>query len=64
VDLSGFPALSSATATGIWDDDPYAANTRDDPARVVPRANDTAALTGGVLTVTLPPVSWTAISVA
>jgi alpha-N-arabinofuranosidase len=63
VDLSAFPALTSATATGIWDDDPYAANTQDDPVRVTPRPNDTTALTGNVLTVTLPPVSWTAISV-
>jgi alpha-N-arabinofuranosidase len=63
VDLSGFPTVSSVTATGIWDDDPYAANTLADPARVTPRPNDTATLTGAVLTITLPPVSWTTISV-
>ncbi|WP_433796136.1 alpha-N-arabinofuranosidase [Actinoplanes sp. CA-252034] len=64
VDLNGFPAHSSATATGIWDDDPYAANTRDEPDRVRPRANETVAISGNVVTITLPPVSWTALTVA
>jgi alpha-N-arabinofuranosidase len=64
VDLSAFPAFGAAAATGIWDDDPYASNTLAEPDRVTPRTNDTAVLTGGVLTVTLPPVSWTAVTVA
>jgi alpha-N-arabinofuranosidase len=64
VDLSAFPAFGAAAATGIWDDDPYASNTLAEPDRVTPRTNDTAVLTGGVLTVTLPPVSWTTVTVA
>jgi alpha-N-arabinofuranosidase len=64
VDLTGFPARSSVTATGIWDDDPYAANTLADPQRVAPRHNDTASISGNVLTITLPAVSWTRVTVA
>ncbi|HWS33549.1 MAG TPA: alpha-L-arabinofuranosidase C-terminal domain-containing protein [Actinoplanes sp.] len=64
VDLSGFGDLTTVSATGIWDEDPYAANTLTDPDRVTPRTNDTAALTGGVLTIELPPVSWTAVTVS
>ncbi|MEU8657197.1 alpha-N-arabinofuranosidase [Actinoplanes philippinensis] len=63
VDLTSFPARSSVAATGIWDDDPYAANTLAEPERVAPRANDTAAISGNVVTITLPPVSWTALTV-
>ncbi|MFC4063353.1 arabinosylfuranosidase ArfA [Actinoplanes subglobosus] len=64
VDLTGFPELSSATATGIWDDDPYAANTLTEPDRVTPRPNDTASISGNIVTITLPQVSWTRITLA
>ena len=47
----------------LWDADVYAKNTLADPERVAPRTNESAALAGGMLTVTLPPVSWTAIAV-
>ncbi|MET4638377.1 alpha-N-arabinofuranosidase [Mycetocola sp. 2940] len=46
----------------LWDADVYAKNTLADPERVAPRENDSAMLAAGVLSVTLPPVSWTAIA--
>ena len=44
------------------DDDPYAVNTLAEPTRVTPGANKSAQLQDGVLTIELPPVSWTAVS--
>lgn len=54
--------LSVLEAHTLSDDDVYAKNTLEDPERVAPRANDSVRIDGGELTVTLPPVSWTAIS--
>ncbi|GAA1593278.1 alpha-N-arabinofuranosidase [Actinoplanes couchii] len=64
IDLSAFGEFTTATATGIWDEDPYAANTLADPDRVKPRTNDTVKLTDGVLTLDLPAISWTAVTIA
>jgi alpha-L-arabinofuranosidase len=61
VALEGFGALSIGETHTLADDDPDAANTLDDQERVTPAPNDTASLEDDVLTVTLPPVSWTAI---
>ncbi len=47
----------------LADPDPYARNTALEPHRVVPGEPD-ADLAAGVLTVTLPPVSWTALGVS
>ncbi|MCZ2814973.1 arabinosylfuranosidase ArfA [Modestobacter sp. VKM Ac-2984] len=46
----------------LADDDPYAVNTLAEPTRVAPGANKSAHLQDGVLTIELPPVSWTAVS--
>jgi len=43
-------------------DDIHARNTLEDPGCVVPVPNATARVSDGVLTITLPPVSWTAIA--
>lgn len=51
-------------AWGLHDDDPYAKNTLDDQDRVALTHNASAILQDGTLTVDLPPVSWTAISVS
>jgi alpha-N-arabinofuranosidase len=40
----------------------YAKNTLAEQHRVTPSANKSATLAGGVLTVELPPVSWTAVA--
>jgi alpha-L-arabinofuranosidase len=61
VDLEGFGPLSIGETHTLADDDPDAVNTRDDPERVKPAPNESAHLDGGTLTITLPPVSWTAI---
>ena len=45
------------------DDDIHAANTLEDQNRITPVPNETARVDSGQLTVELPPVSWTAVSV-
>src|SRR3954447_15915324 len=64
VDVGGLGLGRLAEALTLSDADPHAANTSDAPDTVRPRTNDTAGLADGVLTVTLPPVSWTAVSLA
>ncbi|KRF30887.1 hypothetical protein ASG83_08510 [Yonghaparkia sp. Soil809] len=59
--VGGAGALLEATT--LSDRDPWAANTADDPLRVVPAANDTAVLEGGSVRIELPPVSWTLVRV-
>jgi alpha-N-arabinofuranosidase len=61
VRLEDLGPLRIAETHTLADDDHDAANTLQDPERVQPAPNDTAGLDGDVLTVTLPPVSWTAI---
>lgn len=62
VDVSELPAERIAEAVTLWDDDVYAKNTIDDQERVGLQQLDGATLVDGVLTVTLPPVSWSALS--
>ncbi|GAB7192272.1 alpha-N-arabinofuranosidase [Kineococcus sp. NUM-3379] len=62
VDLSGFGDVSVTESHTLTDDDPYARNTLEEPARVAPVENKSVALDGGVLTVELPPVSWTVVA--
>lgn len=62
VDISALDGLSVREALSLWDDDRSAANTLENPERVGLKANESAVLDGNRLTVTLPPVSWTAIS--
>jgi alpha-N-arabinofuranosidase len=61
VTLEGLEAVSIGETHTVADDDPDAVNTLEEPERVKPVPNDTASIRGGVLTVTLAPVSWTAI---
>ncbi|MQY16134.1 Intracellular exo-alpha-(1-_5)-L-arabinofuranosidase [Streptomyces sp. RB5] len=57
--------LSRVTeAVTLADPDVYAKNTLAEQNRVTPSANKSATLADGVLTVELPPVSWTAIALA
>jgi len=58
----GFSRIVEATT--LSDDDPYARNTLEEQDRVVPHANGSAVLADGVLTIDLPPVSWSAIALA
>ncbi|WP_203580693.1 arabinosylfuranosidase ArfA [Microbacterium hibisci] len=61
VDVRALTVTAIAEARGIWHDDPDAGNTLDAPDAVTPRANESAVLEDGLLTVTLPGISWTAL---
>lgn len=61
IDVSPLGQVEMRAASTLADEDVNAKNTLDDPERVVAEPNTTARIHGGVLTVTLPPVSWSAI---
>ncbi|MFI5890239.1 alpha-N-arabinofuranosidase [Actinoplanes sp. NPDC051513] len=62
VGVAGFGrAFRVAESWTLSDDDLAAANTEQQPDRVVPHANETAWVEDGELHASLPPVSWTAI---
>jgi alpha-N-arabinofuranosidase len=62
IDVRGIGSSRVAEALTLADSDVYARNTLTDQYRVTPSPNPSAALADGVLTVELPPVSWTAIA--
>ncbi|HKH07966.1 MAG TPA: alpha-L-arabinofuranosidase C-terminal domain-containing protein, partial [Agromyces sp.] len=62
IDVSALGGVRVLSADTLTDDDVYAKNTLAEPERVALQANPTAALTAGTLTIELPPVSWTAVS--
>ncbi|WP_406248688.1 alpha-N-arabinofuranosidase [Microbacterium sp. M] len=64
VDVAELGASTIAEAVTVWDDDVYAKNTLADQNRVGLKHLEGAELAGGVLTVTLPPVSWSAIALS
>jgi alpha-N-arabinofuranosidase len=64
IDLSQLGQVRVVDAITLSDDDPYAANTRENPDRVQPRVNMTARHQGTSLVVELPPVSWSAITLS
>jgi len=49
-------------AQTLHDDDIHAKNTLDDQKRVHLKPNTSYSMSGGTLRITLPPVSWTAVS--
>ncbi len=62
IDVALLGAVEIGSVQTLHDADIHAANTLADPERVGLQANRTAHRDGGVVTVTLPPVSWTAIT--
>jgi alpha-L-arabinofuranosidase len=62
VDVGDLGVAVVREALTLADADPYAKNTLADPNRVQLQANPTAALADGVVSVELPAVSWTALS--
>jgi alpha-N-arabinofuranosidase len=58
VDLRAFPGARHGAATVLADDDWRAANTQEQPDRVVPRPHPDATVADGGLRAVLPPVSW------
>jgi alpha-N-arabinofuranosidase len=63
VDLRALGDVAISETHTVSDSDIYAKNTLEDQNRVTPFGNDTAAINDGTLTITLPPVSWTAIAI-
>jgi alpha-N-arabinofuranosidase len=64
VDASALGAAGIRETHTLADNDIHAKNTLEDPERVTTRSNASARLEDGALTVTLPPVSWTAIALS
>ena len=64
IDVSHLGSVSITETHTLADDDIYAKNTLDDQERVGLRANDSATIVDGKLTIELPAVSWTAIALA
>jgi alpha-N-arabinofuranosidase len=61
LDIAALGDVSVVEAVSIFDDDIHAANTLSDPSRVSLRTITTADIVDGLLTLELPPVSWTAL---
>lgn len=64
IDAGQLDASSIDEAVTLWDDDVYAKNTLADQNRVGLKALEGTVLDGGILTVTLPPVSWSALALS
>ena len=64
IDVRLLGAVTLSHVESLWDDDIHAANTLQDPERVGLRPNETARLEDGTVTITLPPVSWTALTLS
>jgi alpha-L-arabinofuranosidase len=64
IDIAALDGFSTVTAESLYDTDVYAKNTLEEPERVTMKTNTSAKLDGGAVTITLPPVSWTAVSLA
>ena len=62
VDASHLGDVAIGSVQTLHDEDIHAANTRHDQERIGVKPNSTAHLDGGVLRLTLPPVSWTAVT--
>ena len=61
VDLRSLSPEAVAESVSVYDADRHAVNTADQPDRVHPEHNDSVRLDGGTATLTLPPISWTAV---
>ncbi|MET8577257.1 alpha-L-arabinofuranosidase C-terminal domain-containing protein [Streptomyces sp. NPDC005012] len=62
VDVRSLGSSRVVEALTLADADAYAKNTLAEPERVAPAVNASAAVADGVLSVELPPVSWTAVA--
>jgi len=63
IDVAALGGATLVSARTLSDTDLSAANTLEQPERVGLHDNTSAAIADGILTITLPPVSWTALSV-
>jgi alpha-L-arabinofuranosidase len=62
IDVAALGGITVLDAQTLNDDDVHAANTLLDQERVTLRDNETVVARGGTISVALPPVSWSAIS--
>ena len=62
IDVRALGAVAVTAARTLSDSDVYAKNTLAEPERVGLADNDTTVASDGTITITLPPVSWTALS--
>jgi alpha-N-arabinofuranosidase len=62
IDVRGLGSSRIAAAITLADPDVYAKNTFAEQNRVTLSANMSATLADGMLTIELPPTSWTAIA--
>ncbi|WGD37711.1 alpha-N-arabinofuranosidase [Lysinibacter sp. HNR] len=64
INVESLGVQSITEAFGIHDEDAYAQNVFHEQNRVRPIPNSTAKLHNGILTIVLPPISWTAVSLS
>ena len=64
IDIGGLGDAKVTSARTLSDDDFYAKNTLTDQERVGLVDNDSVVAADGALTITLPPVSWTVVSLS
>ena len=64
IDLATLGPVAIVAAHTLVDADLHATNTLDDPERVGLSPNATASIADGILTIELPPVSWTALELS
>jgi alpha-L-arabinofuranosidase len=64
IDVSTLNGASLLDAQSLWDEDIQAKNTLEDQERVGLKPNESVVIGEGTITVTLPPVSWTALTLA
>jgi alpha-L-arabinofuranosidase len=61
IDIGSLGPVRLAESLALSGDEPTAANTLEHPDRVAPAPNRSVRIQHGVLTVELPPISWTAL---
>jgi len=64
IDIGSLGPVRLGESITLADDDPNATNTLEQPNRVAPSPNQSARIDDNVLTVELPPISWTALRLA
>jgi alpha-N-arabinofuranosidase len=62
IDVRALATAVRADHVAVFDDDPDAVNTADDPDRVSPRKLDAVSADAGTLSVVLPPLSWSLLT--
>ena len=64
IDTRLLGAVTVQEAHTLTDEDVHAKNTKDDPERVALAPNDSVRIQDGTASITLPPVSWTVITLS